>query len=374
MIEKLKQEDLGSSSSLSVSSVSTSGGSHDGHVIGKDDDLVVEDVECSNESVCGSDVSEERRDDIALPSCQTCNKPDIPQKHVMEDNSSDEEDLLSLLRRPFKQKEQNKTMPKSSTEPLQPSTNQCHTTPLFPSTPSLKTTPTHKPVLLYGKHKPLNRTSRISRSTPPILHAPTNISPRAFPANLRPCPQPVSANPRPLPPPPQPSPILLPTCQTCGSIDPTSHQSHDVSPKCNILSPPKACPTCYYVPPPPSSNPLKPSPLLTASSTSSQQHSPNCDLCRSALTQFKSRRLPPSTATPTNKLLNPTPPIDDRPSKGTPPPVCFGQNRYPPTITHRPVDSFSLSSASLSSNCSVISDLLEKAQKRKDFWSKTAKE
>lgn len=99
-----------------------------------------------------------------------------------------------------------------------------------------------------------------------------------------------------------------------------------------------ACNTCHYTG---LSSSLKPTHFMTHGIAKSK--SSNCNLCLSALDQYKSRQSIPSN---TN--------IPSHPSH------------------HKEQDSYSISSISVASSVSVASDVLAKARQRKKFWSEHA--
>ena len=474
MIEKLKQQNL-DGSSLSVSSLSSSSVSHDSDMAAQENDVVVEDIDCSNESVCSSDSSQddevsdmESKVPVAANDVTTLTKSKQQQPHHFNEplqthtpqiTSSYKTGHKPVLIYGKPKPSTNKSTPRPTpvyttphstavytTKPIPHSTAVYTTKPTPHSTAVYTTKPTphstavyttkptpHSTAVYTTKPTPHSTAVYTTKSTPhstakptphstavyttkPTPHStavyttkPTSHSTAVYTTKptphstavytTKPTPHSTAvyttkstphstAKPTPYPTPyptadaakrstpytsdiytpksiPHPKPLptktMLPICSICGCINPSiSCCKRCTIPKCDILT--KPCSTCNYVPLSPT---IKSPPIVP---TPPSDNSPDCELCRSALNQFKAKRSTQLT-TPINKQ---TPSISDKPSRGTPTAnnVLSHSSRYP----SRQDDSFSVSPVSVSSNCSVISDILEKAQKRKDFWSKTAKE
>ena len=410
MIEKLKQQNL-DGSSLSVSSLSSSSVSHDSDMAAQENDVVVEDIDCSNESVCSSDSSQddevsdmESKVPVAANDVTTLTKSKQQQTHHFNEplqthtpqiTSSYKTGHKPVLIYGKPKPSTNKSTPRPTpvyttphstavytTKPTSHSTAVYITKPTPHSTAVYTTKPTSHSTAVYIT-KPTPRPTPVYTTphstavytTKPTPHSTAVYTTKSTPhSTAKPTPYPTADaakwstpytsdvyTPKSIPhPKPPPTKTMLPICSTCGCINPSISCCKTCTiPKCDILT--KPCSTCNYVRPPT----IKSPPIVP---TPPSDNSPDCELCRSALNQFKAKRSTQLT-TPINKQ---TPSISDKPSRGTPTAnnVLSHSSRYP----SRQDDSFSVSPVSVSSNCSVISDILEKAQKRKDFWSKTAKE
>ena len=408
--------------------------SHDDHMI--EDDIVLHDIECSNESVCGTDSSEERerehRESISHPlsSSTHYNNPHIctctsgvPHTHVLESSESESQtESVHSHSPPFEVQTPNehKTLTnhhpqimkgspklrKSEGQPptpelqhqvvVQPGISHHHINrtspskrPVLTSVPQTKTNPSVQkepllpykpkpPVLIYCKPKPTSPPKLVSSRRP--------VHPKTIPSSTVPAvPQitlPRSHHSTPVKYTSHTQPVIsssstLPfqstkpssTCTLCGCNKPsTSNTTKSHAKPCDICNGPKhSCDTCGVS--------LKPTGTLKSSASA------DCEICQSVLTQYKSRYPPPQKHTnslSTGPAQKHTPRLTSGPPQRhttTTPATTQPPSSRPHHYTIPQDDSFSLSPLSLSSNCSVASDILERAQRRRDnFWSKTANE
>ena len=400
------------------------------------DDIVLHDIECSNESVCGTDSSEERerehRESISQPLSNThYNNPHIctctsgvPHTHVLESSESESqaESVHSHsppfeIQRPNEHKALTKHHPqimqgspklrKSKEQApipelqhqvvVQPGISHHHINrtspsknPVLTSIPQTKTNPNVKkepllpykpkpPVLIYGKPKPTAPSKLVSSRQPvhpktipnsTVPAVPQITLPRSHhstPVKYTPHTQPVISSSSTLP--FQSSTKPSSTCTLCGcNKASTANTTKPHAKPCDICNGAKpSCGTCGVS--------LKPTGTLKSSA------SEDCEICQSVLTQYKSKYPPPRKHTnslstePAQKHISHLTSGPPQRHTTTTPATMQPPSSYPHQYTIPQDDSFSLSPLSLSSNCSVASDILERAQRRRDnFWSKTANE
>jgi hypothetical protein len=361
-LDKIHQQSSSSCVSPSASQ------SHDDHVIREP--MTVADIECYNNDI----------DDDSNRS------PDRPDSDIPIENM--------------------KKLPVIDRSPVTPSTS----SHVLPSPPLLKQSLKNAsgtqgppvtggagnkgPVLVYEKkNKPVKQVQTSSRPTyiPRTYHHPSHP-----PSALSPPPV-VKTRPDDHTYPTHPS-----TCHLCGCAKtppppPKSCQSCDranspIIPATNLYPPlmmSSQCATCKYNVPAATPLPLRPvkpstSPATVPMSCGVCQSpinqlinppippwtSADCDLCKSAVDQFTSRN-------PTPIKYGQATPISATPIRATPTQAMPSQTKrllsHHEWLKSRPQED-NMSISSISSSCSIASELYNKAQQRKDFWSKTAKE